>query len=235
METDSSEWKKLIEDGASELGIQVLPSQTEKFSQHVKELLFWNEKTNLTAIIDPYEVAIKHVVDSLAVVKLLPPEASVLDIGSGGGFPGIPVKIMIPSLEVTLIDSSRKKNSFQLHVIRKLGLTKIKALQVRAEEMQKDKTHLHAFSVIICRAFANLERFVEVALPLLSKGGSILGMKGKISGDEIKGASDLVKSLEKSGFAFSTQVVSYRLPFLEDQRYVYILKNEAIGEDIFPG
>ncbi len=235
MVTGSAEWKKLIEDGASELNIQLLPSQTEKLSLHVKELLFWNDKTNLTAITAPYEVAIKHVVDSLAVAKMIHPEASLLDVGSGGGFPGIPIKIMIPSLEVTLIDSSRKKNSFQLHVIRMLGLSGIKAIQGRIEEMRDDKSYLHAFSVIICRAFTNLKHFIEVALPLLSAEGTILAMKGKMSGDELKDASDIVKRLEKSGLTFSTRIISYRLPFLGDHRHVYMLKKEATGENIFPG
>ena len=131
MQIGDSEWNRLIVNGAETLGVQVSAFQVAQFSDHIRELLLWNRKTNLTAITLPSEVAIKHVVDSLAIARWIHPEASVLDVGSGGGFPGIPLKILMPSLSVTLIDSSRKKNSFQRHVIRTLGLANINALQTR--------------------------------------------------------------------------------------------------------
>lgn len=224
MQIGDPQWNQLIVNGAESLGVQVSACQVAQLGVHARELLLWNKKTNVTAITLPQEVAIKHVVDSLAIARWIHPEASVLDIGSGGGFPGIPLKILMPSLSVTLIDSSRKKNSFQRHVIRSLGLAGITALQTRIESFSADpdraKSGEPAFSVIVCRAFTELARFVETAIPLLAPAGSILAMKGRINSDELAAVSDVVSRL--SG-AFHAQTLSYTLPFIHAQRYVYML------------
>lgn len=228
MQVGDPEWNRLIIEGAQALGVQVSASQAAQFGVHIRELLLWNRKTNMTAITEPQEVAIKHVVDSLAAAKWIHPEASVLDVGSGGGFPGIPLKILMPSLSVTLIDSSRKKNSFQRHVIRMLGLTNIDALQTRVEALSADTDRLHGggpktFSVIVCRAFTDLARFVEMAMPLLAPAGRIIAMKGRIGSEELADVSSLVSRLSRAGAVLHSRIFSYNLPILGAERCLYML------------
>ena len=153
MQIGSKKWQNLIYEGAKNLDIQIDKRKIEKFAIHALELMKWNQKTNLTAITDPFEVAIKHFLDSIVPVKIIPSNASLLDIGSGGGFPGIPLKIILPSLSVTLIDASRKKVSFLKHIIRILELKNIDALHIRAEEFANEPGVAKKFDVIISRAF----------------------------------------------------------------------------------
>ena len=133
MQIGSKKWRDLLYEGAKQLDIQIDKRNIDKFATYALELLKWNQKTNLTAITDPVEVAVKHFLDSIVPVKIIPHQASLLDIGSGGGFPGIPLKISLPHLSVTLIDASRKKVSFLKHIIRILELGNIKALHIRSE------------------------------------------------------------------------------------------------------
>jgi 16S rRNA (guanine527-N7)-methyltransferase len=167
-------------------------------------------------------------VDSLAVARWIHPEDSVLDVGSGGGFPGIPLKILMPSLPVTLIDSSRKKNSFQRHVIRTLGLINIDALQTRVEALSANPDRLSGggrktFSVIVCRAFTDLARFVETAMPLLAPAGRIIAMKGRISSEELADVSTLVSRLSQAGAELHSRTISYSLPILGAERCLYMI------------
>lgn len=228
MQIGDPEWNQLIENGAAILGIRVSAFQIAQLGVHTQEMLLWNRKTNLTAITLPMEVAIKHVVDSLAIARWIHPEASVLDVGSGGGFPGIPLKILMPSLSVTLIDSSRKKNSFQHHVIRKLGLANICARQTRIEALSEHpdcfQSGAPAFSVIVCRAFTDLAHFVEIAAPLLAPSGMMLAMKGKINSNELAAVSNVVSRLNG---VFYSRTLSYTLPFIHAERHVYILESAS--------
>ncbi len=226
MEVGAAAWNKLVSDGADVLlNIRVSPLQLEQFATHIRELTLWNQKTNLTAITDPAEAAVKHVVDSLAAARWIPPETTVLDVGSGGGFPGIPLKILMPSLSVTLIDASRKKNSFQRHIIRTLKLDGITALQQRVETLATAPDHMSAFSVIICRAFTHLSHFIETAAPLLKPDGVMIAMKGNISDDEKTSADAAVVRLLQTGNALQSRVVPYVLPFLNSERCLYIFSN----------
>jgi 16S rRNA (guanine527-N7)-methyltransferase len=232
MQIGDPEWNRLIVNGAETLGVQVSAFQVAQFGAHIRELLVWNQKTNLTAITLPSEVAIKHVVDSLAIARWIHPEASVLDVGSGGGFPGIPLKILMPSLSVTLIDSSRKKNSFQRHVIRRLGLVNIAAWQTRVEALSANPECLrngnaNAFSVIVCRAFTDLAHFVEMAMPLLAPSGMMLAMKGRISSKELADVSSLISRMSQAGTVLHSQTISYHLPFLGAERCLYILSAKS--------
>lgn len=215
MDINCSEWKALIISGAKLLGIEITDHQVELFAIHALELLKWNQKINLTAIVDPKEVAIKHFLDSVAPVKLLSDHARILDIGSGGGFPGIVLKVLKPSLDVTLIDASRKKVNFQKQVIRLLNLSNIDAHHIRAEDFAKQPNIAHSFDMVICRAFSDLNTFVSMAVPFLAEHGAIIAMKGKISDSEI----DVVKKL-----AISLNIERYTLPFIDADRAIFELR-----------
>ncbi|MCJ7539983.1 MAG: 16S rRNA (guanine(527)-N(7))-methyltransferase RsmG [Desulfobacterales bacterium] len=189
----------------------------------------WNQKTNLTAITDPFEVAVKHFLDSIVPVKIIPSNASLLDIGSGGGFPGIPLKISLPSLSVTLIDASRKKVSFLKHIIRILELKNIDALHIRAEEFANKPGIAKTFDVIISRALSSMTSFALTALPFLKKEGVIIAMKGNVSGDDIQLLRSSVNKkhtilLDEDTEAFELSVKRYSLPYLNSDRSMVSLK-----------
>jgi len=225
----SEKWRNLIYEGAKDFDIQVDKRKIEKFAIHALELMKWNQKTNLTSITDPFEVAVKHFLDSIVPVKIIPSNASLLDIGSGGGFPGIPLKIILPSLSVTLIDASRKKVSFLKHIIRILELKNIDALQIRAEEFANKPGVAKKFNVIISRAFSSMTTFALTALPFLKKEGAIIAMRGNVSDDDIQ---LLLSSLNKRHAmlmdedteAFELSVKRYSLPYLKSDRSMVSLK-----------
>lgn len=228
MEINSAKWKALVKEGAEALKITVNEKQTEQLAIHAAELLKWNRRMNITAITDPFEMAIKHYVDSMAPVHYIPSEAALLDIGSGGGFPGIVLKILMPSLRVVLIDASRKKVSFLKHVIRTLRLERIEAHHVRGEHLPDGRYAQKEFDVIISRAFAALDTFAAMALPLLKHDGMIIAMKGKEADQEMEALKRLTIQSGDGAVIdwkdFEIDLIKYRLPRLESKRSLFILK-----------
>jgi len=224
MEIGSSEWQGFIIDSARELGIQIDEAVTAQFSDYACELLTWNRKINLTAITNPRDIAIKHFVDSLAPAGCIPDGARLLDIGSGAGFPGIPLKMLKPSITVLLIDAVRKKINFLKHVLRILGLENIEARQIRTENLLKDAGQATSFDVIISRALSDLPPFVKSALPLLAKQGTIIAMKGKVDQKEL----DAVRA-DAPRDQYSLEVERYKLPSIRAPRSIVILKDLHCG------
>jgi len=225
MEIGSAEWKNIIISGAKYFDVNVGLKEAGQFSVHAGELLKWNLKINLTAITDPFEVAVKHFLDSIASAGLIPAGSSMLDIGSGGGFPGIPLKVIIPTLSVTMVDASRKKITFLKHVVRTIGFEGIEAIQGRVEELAGSSK---LFDVIICRAFSSLEKFVGSALPLLAPDGVIISLKGKIDPEElqsVRGSEDEKQGNGKiQGIPIDINIKKYFLPFIDSERAIIIIK-----------
>lgn len=228
MKIGSKKWRDLLYEGARKLDIQIDKRTIDKFATHALELLKWNQKTNLTAITDPVEVAVKHFLDSIVPVKIIPHRASLLDIGSGGGFPGIPLKLSLPHLSVTLIDASRKKVSFLKHMIRILELENIKALHIRSEAFAKAPGVAKSFEVVISRALSSMTSFALTALPFLKKDGVIIAMRGNVSNHDIQ----LLRSsfnkkhdmlMDKDIDEFEINVKRYSLPYLESNRSIVSL------------
>jgi len=229
MQVGSKKWQNLIYEGAKNLDIEIDKRKTEKFAIHAIELMKWNQKTNLTAITDPFEIAVKHFLDSIVPVKIIPSNASLLDIGTGGGFPGIPLKIILPSLSVTMIDASRKKVSFLKHIIRTLELKNIDALHIRAEEFANKPGVKKKFDVIISRALSSMTSFAMTALPFLNKEGAIIAMRGNVSGDDFQLLRSSVNKrqailLDGDTEAFEISVKRYSLPYLKSDRSMVSLK-----------
>jgi 16S rRNA (guanine527-N7)-methyltransferase len=183
METEN---RRLLIEGAKAFGIDLFEKTMEAFDLYLRELLKWNEKMNLTAIRSEKGIVLKHFLDSLSVVPHLPKISSLLDIGSGAGFPGIPLKMIQPSLEVTLIDSVRKKIDFQSHIIRTLGLKGIGAIHGRIQDREILEALGGRFDAIIARAFSDLNALLLLSFPFLKKGGILLAMKGEGAGEELK-------------------------------------------------
>ncbi|MGD2097357.1 MAG: 16S rRNA (guanine(527)-N(7))-methyltransferase RsmG [Desulfobacterales bacterium] len=220
MDIGSREWQNFIVDGAQQRGITIDERISAAFAVHAAELIHWNRKINLTAITDPRDIAIKHFLDSLAPAQFIPERARLLDIGSGAGFPGVPLKIFNPSLSVLLIDGTRKKVNFLKHMIRSLGLDRIRASHVRAENLGHHPELATAFDVIISRALSDLTSFVNYALPLLAKQGTIIGMKGEVS----KVKLDRLQT-EILGDRFLLEVENYNLTAADSQRSMIIIKH----------
>ncbi len=210
----SDKWKSTIQEGSAELGIQVTHQQAEMMAVHAEELMRWNQKKNLTSITDPMDIAVKHFIDSLIPVHRIPDNTSLIDIGSGGGFPGIPLKIVRPNLRVTLVDASLKKVNFLKQVIRLLNLENIEAVHARIEDMGKDPRYRESFDTAISRAFTDLERFVGLASPFLKNKGQLIAMKSQKTDDELKSIS---------GFLKQPVVETYTLPFQGAVRSLIIL------------
>ncbi|MFZ5569217.1 MAG: 16S rRNA (guanine(527)-N(7))-methyltransferase RsmG [Thermodesulfobacteriota bacterium] len=216
MTWDPDEWKGLLEKAAAEGDIPLTALQLTQCSVHAELLWRWNQKTNLTSITRPREMVIKHFIDSMLPGKRLNPGERLIDIGSGGGFPGLPLKIAHPSLSVTMIDAVRKKVSFLNEVIRTLGLTGIRALHGRVEELGKTMGPDDRYDVAISRAFSSLRLFIPLALPLLKPGGRILAMKAKTIDEEVRELATLRMTLpdgrEICGKELHLESWSYALP-----------------------
>ncbi len=193
------------------MGFKISPEQAEQMAIHAEQLALWNKKINLTAITDPCQMAEKHFIDSMAVVPFIKPGAGLIDMGSGGGFPGIIIKIMRPDVKILLLDSVRKKISFLKHVIRLLELEGIDAVQGRAEDLGRDETYAARFDGVVSRAFADLSKFIDLALPFVKADGILYAMKGKHGPDEI---SPAIK--EK----YKIDIQPYQLPFEHAARSV---------------
>ena len=176
--------RRLLVTGARALGIDLGRESIEAFEVYLRELVKWNQKINLTAIRTEREVVTKHFLDSLCVSPYLGSIFSLLDIGSGAGFPGIPLKIIHPNLKVTLIDSVRKKVDFQRHVIRTLRLEGAEAIHGRAQDRTLLQTMESRFDAVISRAFSSLQNFLTLGHPFLKKGGVALAMKGTVLPEE---------------------------------------------------
>nr|WP_320192860.1 16S rRNA (guanine(527)-N(7))-methyltransferase RsmG [uncultured Desulfobacter sp.] len=207
-----------LEKGANALGLNLSPDQTALLATHAQQLQLWNAKMNLTAIKDIRLVAYKHFVDALAAAQFLEGSSRIMDIGSGAGFPAVPMKVICPNLDVTMVDAVRKKVSFLNHVVRTLKLGNIKALHARVEDLARDSAHFQMYDTVTARGFADLGKFADLAGPMLAPGGRIYALKGANALEEI--SSEL-----KNKFQITHR--SYTLPFVEAQRVVVILQSPS--------
>lgn len=174
-------WEKTLLSGASDFNINLSEKQISLFSVFLKELKEWNKKINLTSITNDSDIAIKHFLDSMIVSSLFQISGKVADIGSGSGFPGIPLKIKDPSLDMVLIEAKRKRANFLKYMISLLDLKSIEIFNERAETFEKK----NCFDWVLSRAFADLKTCCKMSLPLIKKEGHILLMRGKNMEEEI--------------------------------------------------
>ena len=207
-----------LKEGSAELGIILSPQQLASFTIYADELCKWNRKINLTSITLPEEIAVKHFIDSLTLLKYAVISGELLDIGSGGGFPGIPIKIVSPGTRVVSVDAVEKKINFQRHIVRTLALEGFSAQHSRVENLFPQYEDF--FNHIVSRAFADIPEFVKNALPLLAENGTIIAMKGKEGRKEAEAAT---AELERMGVAVSA-VHEFELPLLKDLRALIFIR-----------
>jgi 16S rRNA (guanine527-N7)-methyltransferase len=197
-----------------------------------KELLDWNQKFNLTAIRDVESIRVKHFLDSYSCVlawKAAPP-LRLVDIGTGAGFPGIPLKIIYPTTHVTLVESVGKKAMFCQHIISKLGLEDIDVIQSRAEDIGQLPAHRESYDWAVARAVANMTVLSEYLLPLVKVGGHILAQKGESGPAEVQSAEKAMKLLGGK----LKQLIPVNLPGVADDRFLVIVDKVAATPKNYP-
>ena len=206
----------LISKG-KEAGLEFTEKQLEQFSLYFDLLIETNKVMNLTAITEPEEVAVKHIIDSLlAYDEKIFPGKLLADVGTGAGFPGIPLKIYCPELKVVLLDSLAKRLKFLEAVIEKLGLKDISCVHLRAEDAGQNKDHREKYDLVTARAVARLSVLSEYCLPLVKVGGCFIAMKGSKFNEEIFEGNTAVGIL--GGEIISAEEV--KLPGLDDGRAI---------------
>ena len=213
--------KKLLVTGATELGLHLTSAQLGSFYTYAGELTKWSKKINLTAIKTDEDIALKHFVDSLTLAKVVKNKGRLLDIGSGGGFPAIPLKIVLHDLHVMSVDAVEKKVIFQRHVARLLHLHDFEAVHARGEEL--GRSHAGHFDWIVSRAFSDIPTFAAMTLPLLKSDGRLIAMKGRGGREEAEAAKGALDDLG----ACVVELLEFRLPVSGDARYLVVIEKMA--------
>ena len=189
------EFERLMIEYGQKINIKFTEEQLNKFYEYMNLLLEWNEKINLTAITEPKDVILKHFIDSLTINKYLKENRTLADVGTGAGFPGIPLKILRPDLKITLVDSLNKRINFLNEVISKLNLEDIDTVHSRIEDFGKNKKYREKFDYVTARAVANLSVLSEYLLPICKVIGKCICMKGSNVEEELslgKGAINVL-------------------------------------------
>jgi 16S rRNA (guanine527-N7)-methyltransferase len=222
----------LIQDAKTLFNVHLTARQVVALVNYERELLAWNQKFNLTAIRDTESIRSKHFLDSFSCVlawKANPPRRLV-DVGTGAGFPGIPLKIIYPTMRVTLIESVGKKAAFCQHMIQRLGLDDIEVIHARAEDLGRDSAHRETYDWAVARAVANLNILSEYLLPFVKLGGMMLAQKGESGPAEAQSAE---KAMELLGGKL-IQLVPVHLPGVADDRYLVLVEKVAATPPKYP-
>ena len=191
--------KKRFEEEMSKkskiLGVRFSVEQIEQFYKYMNLLIEWDEKMNLTAITEPKEIILKHFIDSITILKYIDDNSKLVDVGTGAGFPGVPLSIMNPTLKITLVDSLNKRLIFLQEVVKELNLKNIEIVHARAEEFGQNKNYREKFDIATSRAVANLATLSEYLVPLVKIGGKIISMKASNAKEEINDAQKAIEVL----------------------------------------
>ena len=224
--------KELAQHAQGLLKLRLTPAQLTALEIYETELISWNQTMNLTAIDQPEKIRVKHFLDSLTCLLVMrdTPMARVIDVGSGAGFPGIPLKIICPSMRLTVVESVGKKAMFCQHIVDTLGLKGVEVLQERAEVIGKHEQHRQNYDWALARAVAVMSVLMEYLLPLVRIGGYALAMKGETAPAEAHEAEHAIQVLG----GHLRQLVPITLPSVEDERYLVVIDKVAATPEKYP-
>lgn len=223
---------KLVQDAQALFNVHLTGRQVIALTTYERELIEWNQKFNLTAIRDVAGIRTKHFLDSFSCVlawKANPP-VNIIDIGTGAGFPGIPLKIIYPNTKVTLVESVGKKAMFCQHIVSLLGLEGVEVINARAEELGQMSAHRECYDWGIARAVAKLRVLAEYLLPLIQVGGSMLAQKGESGPAEVHASENTIKLLGGE----MRQLVPVTLPGVVEERHLVVVDKVATTPPGYP-
>ncbi|MEX1020850.1 MAG: 16S rRNA (guanine(527)-N(7))-methyltransferase RsmG [Litorilinea sp.] len=244
---------ELLRQGCDKLGLPLSARQIAQFEQYYQLLVEWNARINLTAITDYADVQVKHFLDSLAALPIVAEEFDgaksgaesgpesraaaiptqnlhIVDVGSGAGFPGIPLQIVAPHLRLTLMDGTGKKVQFLRTVVETLGLAHTQVVQGRAEELARQSAYRGQFDVVTARAVAPLNILVEYLLPLARRNGFVVAFKGGSAPQEFIDARNAIETLGGEPVRFAP----VQVPFLNEQRFILLIKKMQNTPGLYP-
>jgi 16S rRNA (guanine527-N7)-methyltransferase len=214
--------KEILVSGAEEIGVCLSPQVIARYLLYIEELRKWNARINLTALNENLDIGVKHFLDSLTVTPYLHGAKSVLDIGAGAGFPGLPLKIHSPAIALLLLEASQKKVFFLRNIVRVLQLEGVEVVYGRAESHEMIKRYAERFDLVLARALADLPTSLHLAIPYVKGGGSIVSMRGKKGEDEARAVD-----LDALGLQL-IEVKKLTLPFVKEDRVLVVLQRPEI-------
>lgn len=226
--------EKLIREARELFNIHISETQTAMLMTYEKELMEWNQRFNLTAIRDSESIRAKHFLDSFSCILAWTlhanPPASLADVGTGAGFPGLPLKILYPNLKLTLVESVGKKAKFCEHIANTLGLENVSVIHARAEDVGQNPNHREKYDWAVARAVANLNVLSEYLLPLVKVGGAMLAQKGESAPAEAESAKKAMKLLGGE----LRELIPVKLPGISDERYLVVVDKIAVTPSQYP-
>ncbi len=219
----------LFIEETKKLGIELTSQQLEKLNQFYELLISWNQKMNLTRIIEKEDVYLKHFYDSLTLSKVidLKQDLTLCDVGSGAGFPGIVLKICFPNLKITLLDSLQKRVNYLNEIIKKLDLKNIEAIHTRAEDYAKQNRE--KFDIVTARAVANLKILSELCIPMVKVNGLFIAMKANIE-EEIENSTEILKKLDSK----IEKIETFYLPIENSIRNIIMIQKQKTTNNLYP-
>ncbi len=221
--------------GSQDLHITLTDHHLAAFNICYRELVDWNQRFNLTAITDREGVLVRHFLDSLSCLKVLPRDeltggARVIDVGTGAGFPGLPLKLVCPEMRLTMLEATGKKATYLRHVVHTLGLHRVQVINGRAEDLGHDPAHRERYDWALARAVAEMSTLVEYLLPLVRVGGAMLAQKGEGAAAEVHGAEAAITTLGGR----VRQLVPVELRGLAETRYLVVVDKVAATPENYP-
>lgn len=224
--------KELAQYAKTLFGIYLSPSQLKSLKKYEDELLDWNTRISLTAIREPEKIRIKHFLDSFSCMCALreSPLECLIDVGTGAGFPGLPLKIIQPDLKLTLVESVGKKADFCQHIVQSLHLEDVQIVQERAEAVGQDAAHRENYDWAVARAVGNMQILAEYLIPLVKVGGAVLAMKGESGPAEAHAAENAFDLLG----GHLRKIIPITLPGVVEQRYLVVVDKIAATPHQYP-
>lgn len=222
--------KQLLVDLSKKINISLLDEQVNEFAKYQDLLLEWNEKINLTAITEEKDIIIKHFIDSMTISKYFKKNDKIIDVGTGAGFPGVPLKIVDKTLKITLLDSLNKRINYLNDVIEKLRFENVETIHGRAEELSRNSKYREQYDVATARAVANLKTLSEYCLPFVKVGGYFVCMKGSDIEDELSNAKSHIEALGGK----IEKIENFVLPDTDMKRNIIVIKKIKNTDKKYP-